>query len=391
MGKIYERAGAVLLVCLLLFCGCGKEKEAEKLWPSVTAADTPESPKELYEKALKEDVLIVYTVSTRTTKTKESFEKAYPGLSVEIRDLRSPNLIEAVEENAAMGLTSCDVVICNDNSGDFKARLVDTGLVVPYLPADIAPHMKENSEDVVTFLNEAEILLYNSAKYDSCPVTNLWALEEPEYAGRIYMPNPLRSFSTYAFCGAVWQNDEALSEAYRHYTGTELSIPEGKTASQLFWERVSKNMVFTNSSDEVAEALQNGDADLGIAVSSKLRLKDVGYQMEAAYRMDPFCGCRTSFAVMLAKDSENINTARLFIRYLLGEADGRGEGILPFCTEGTWSARDDIPDANPVPLSETDLIIPDQERLIKERESLEAFWTRLLMERNPGNRTDTNL
>ncbi|MBR5420877.1 MAG: extracellular solute-binding protein [Lachnospiraceae bacterium] len=379
MGRIPKRAFA-LAVSAILCLGCGKTEDS---LPAAADASVYESPEELYDKALSEDVLIVYTVSTRAVDAKDSFEKAYPGLTVEIRDLRSPNLIDAVEEDHEKGLANCDVVICNDNSGDFKSRLVDTGIVLPYMPQDIGAHMKEGmAGEMITFLSEAELLLYNSARYDSCPIDNIWALTEQKYRGTIYMPNPLRSFSTYAFCGACMQHAEELAAAYEKYCGSPLEIPEGMNAAEVFWSRASENIVFTNSSDEVVEALGSGAADFGIGVSSKLRLKDLGYDMEAVYRLEPFCGCRTSVAVMLAADSPNVNSARLFVRWLLGEADGKGEGYKPFCTAGTWSAREDVADGNPVPLSEIDLIEPDQEKLISDREHMEAFWSGILRQNN---------
>ncbi len=383
MGKLSERIMMILMVAALtVSCsGCGSGR-AEDAWRETAAIDATETSEELYEKALAEDILIVYTVTTRISQTKEAFEKAWPGLSVEVRDLRSPDLIEAVEKNHAEGRGACDVVICNDNSGEFKSRLVDTGIVIPYLPADIGAHMKEGQTDgTVTFLTEAEILFYNSGLFDECPEENLWALTDPGYKDRIYMPNPLRSFSTYALCGATESYDDELKQAYTAYAGKELDMPENMNAADVFWEKLSENTVFTNSSDEVMEALRDGSADFGFGVSSKLRLKDVGYDIDAVWHMEPFCGCRTSFAVMMAHGSRNINTAKLFIRFLLGEADGQGEGYVPFCTAGTWSARDDVPDGNAVTLSEIDLITPDQDRLIAQRKQMETFWSRILTNR----------
>ena len=89
MGRISKRLGTILLSALL-FTGCGGKEAAADPWLEAAALDAEESPEELYEKALTEDVLIVYTVSTRLVQTKESFEAAYPGLSVELRDVRSP-------------------------------------------------------------------------------------------------------------------------------------------------------------------------------------------------------------------------------------------------------------------------------------------------------------
>ncbi len=373
-----------LLITLLNACAGAKGSNAlsapdHPKTDGEVAVDAYESPEELYRKALKEDVLIVYTVTTRATATKESFEKAYPGLSVEIRDLRSPNLIEEVAANDAKNAQECDVVLCNDNSGDFKASLVDTGIVKPYLPSDIAVHMKDAGGDgVVSFLYEAELLFYNSSLYEECPIDNIWELTDPVWKGRIYMSNPLRSFSTYAFCASTFSHGKELLKAYLDYSGKEAEIPKGSSAAALFWTMLSDNIIYTNSSDEVTEALASNKADFGIAVSSKLRMTEVGYPLAPVYHLNPFCGCKTTFAVMLARNPRSENCAKLFVRYLLGEADGKGDGYKPFCTLGTWSARNDVPDSNPVPWNDIDLITPDKDELIAQKSQMEDFWSALL-------------
>ncbi len=379
MGKIYRSSSltAVLLVILLagLLAGC-KRTDGDGAQTETVPADAYETEDELYEKAKNEDVLVVYTVSTRIVDTKDSFEKAYPGLLVEVRDLRSPNLIEDVEDDYRKGLFECDVVLCNDNSGEFKSRLVDTGIVTTYLPADIAPHLDQSS-GTVSFLNEAEMLFYNSNKYISCPVTNLWELTDPQYAGKVYMPNPLRSFSTYAFCASVFDHKEELESAYTDLYGEEYDKSKGDIA-EFLWTGIAANTVFTNSSDEVMEAVGNGDADFGFFVSSKLRYKGLGYHMDAVYDLDPFSGCLASYSVMMAKNSKNVNSAKLFIRYLFGGADGQGVGYKPFLTAGTWPARDDVKGENDVSLSDCSFIIPDTDRLIEGRKELEEFFGNLV-------------
>ena len=377
MGKISGRIVVLILIMALALSGCGGTVGREtKNMNIITDNSTPE---ELYERALKEDTLVVYTVSTRVVDTKEAFEIAYPGLFVEVRDLRSPNLIEEVEKGNESDTPVCDVVICNDNSGEFKSRLVDTGIVVPFLPEDIGIHMEEAAADgMVSFLNEAEILFYSTKVYEDCPIENIWELTEEKYKGRIYMPNPLRSFSTYAFCASSLDHIGEFEDAYEVYAGDKLEIEGTENAAEYFWKKVSENIIFTNSSDEVTEALNDGKADFGWCVSSKLRLADVGYCLAPVYKLTPFSGCRTSYAVMMTNGCKNENSAKLFIRFLMGEKDGQGDGLKPFCTAGTWSVRRDVPDGNDVPLSDIDLITPDQQSLIDGKEKIVSFWTDIL-------------
>lgn len=377
MGKISGRIVTLIFAAALSLCGCANVADSGMSKTDVIVDDR--TPEELYELALKEDTLVVYTVSTRVVETKEAFEKAYPGLLVEVRDLRSPNLIDEVEKGQSNGIPVCDVVLCNDNSGEFKSRLVDTGIVVPFLPKDIGSHMKEdNPYGMVSFLNEAELLFYSTKRYDECPINNIWELTDAKYKGRIYMPNPLRSFSTYAFCAASLDEDQEFEKAYEEYYKEKMDSEDSENAAEVFWNRMSENIIFTNSSDEVIEALNDDKADFGWCVSSKMRLAGVGYALAPVYKLNPFCGCRTSYAVMITAGCQNENAAKLFIRFLLGESDGQGEGYKPFSTVGTWSVRDDVPDGNEVPMDEIDLIIPDQQRLIDGKEMVVSFWTDVL-------------
>ena len=376
MGKLLGRL-AIFILIMAVLAGCGKKERDE--WLEAAALDADESVSDLYKKALKEDILIVYTVTTRAAQTKESFEAQYPGLCVEIRDLRSPDLIDAVEANFKNGGSDCDVVICTDNSGDFRERLVKTSAVVPYLPKDIAVHMSARGEaEPVNFVNEAELLFYSAKRWDSCPITNIWELTEEKYHGLIYMPNPLRSFSTYALCSATFAHADDLKKALEAYGHSEIVIPAGSNAAEVFWKMAAKNIIFTNSSDEVVEALGNGVAGFGFAVSSKMRLNSLGYGLMPVYSLEPFSGCRTSYALMLARNSRNINTAKLFIRWMMGEADGTGEGYSPFNTEGTWPARDDITGVNEVALDEATIISAPAGEDAATRQKMEEFWAQVL-------------
>lgn len=369
---------AAVLAAAAVLTGCTRERGSTRnVWLEEARLDACETPEELYAKALNEEALVIYTITTRITKVKESFEAEYPGLCVEICDLRSPDLVEAVLDSYNDGTYECDLVICNDNSGEFSEKLVKTGIVVPYVPYDIEPKLKSGSNpEQLVFSQEAEMLFYNGDMYESCPISNIWELTEPKYAGKIYMPSPLRSFSTYGFCSAVEEHSDLIAKAYEDYAGERLEMPEGSSAAEVFFEKMADNIVFTNSSDEVVEGLRDADsgAGFGIMVSSKLRMKELGYALEPMYELEPFCGSSTSTSVMIARGSKSVNSAKLFIRWLLGETDGTGAGYEPFITAGTWSQRTDVPDGSDVAREDIGLIMSDTAYMEKHRAEIEAFW-----------------
>ena len=375
----------LFLGSLMMLTACTSEADKTgqvmQEWLQTARLTAEETPEELYQKALLEDTLVIYTITTRITEVKKSFEEQYPGLYVEVRDVRSTEMDDMVTANAATSRYECDIVICNDNSAELTETLVDTGLIYPYIPYDIAPKLKKgHGEEQLYYLDEAQLLYYNTAIYDTVPIQNIWELCEEQYKGKIYMPSPMRSFSTYGFCAMVLSESDALAQAYLDYAGTVLDVPKGKTASEVFLEKLTQNVQFSNSSDEVVEAIGSavGTGHFGIMISSKERLRAVGYHMAPVYQMNPFSGSYASTSIMVAGGSRNISSAKLFIRWLLGETDGTGEGYKPYQTAGTWSPRDDVPDGNDVPQSEIDLLWLDKNYMKENRDYLNSFFEGLL-------------
>ncbi len=373
------------VVGLLLLAACGSKSSASdkavKSWLKATDLTAEETPEELYQKALKEDTLIIYTITTRITEVKRSFEAQYPGLYVEVQDVKSSEMIDMVEDNFNSGRFNCDLVICNDNNAQMSEALIDTGMIYPYIPYDIAPKLKEGQgNDQLNYLEEAQMIFYNSAIYDSAPIQNIWEMCEAKYKGKIYMPSPLRSSSTFGFCSMILSRSDELAQAYEEYTGIPFEDSKGYNAAEVFLQQLSQNVHFSNSSDEVVEAIgsEMGTGLLGIMISSKYRLKEVGYHMEPINRLNPFCGTYASTSIMVAGGAKNISSAKLFIRWLLGEADGTGVGYIPFQTEGTWSSRIDVSDGNDIPQSEIDLLRLDKNYMKEKKHYLIDFFNGIL-------------
>ena len=376
------------IMCLLLFITTGCENaqiKENKLSEWLTQADlsAEQTADELYKAALEEDTLVIYSVASRAFDAKESFEKDYPGLTIEVKDIRSNDVVSMLKSNYENDNFDCDVVICSDCDGSLKTELLDKGIVYSYVPFDIAEKLNEH-EDELNFIGETVMLFYNKNKLDEQPIANIWELTDEKWAGKIVMSNPLSSFSTYGFCATLISYDEKLTEAYESFYGKTLDIPDGKTVGEVFWEMAAKNIVFTNSSDDVLEMISSsGDnsAELGIMISSKMRYMELGYSFEPIYKLEPFSAVYTPNNITIVGGSKNINSAKLFIRYILGETDGTGDGIKPFTTLGTWSVRNDMPDGNPVPLTEIDYVNINRQYIYDNRTAITTFWSELLKER----------
>lgn len=372
---------------LLGVSGCGNtavsqsEKELTK-WLEQANLDGQETPAQLYEAALKEDTLVVYSTTTRIYKVKESFEAAYPGLTVEVYDTRAHDMVEALLSSYENQEWNCDVIICSDDNASLTSKLLPLHIVNKYVPYDIAPKMRaEANAELLYFVGEFEQLFYNTEVYEKCPISNWWELTEPRWKDKVYMNSPLRSFPAYALVHSVIANSDKMAEAYLEHYGQPLEVPEGSNAGEVFWEKLVANGIrFTTSSNELVELVGTpgqSDPPLAFMISSKTRRNDVGLQVGAAYGVFPSDGVYAPNSVSIAGGAKNVNAAKLFIRWLLGETDGTGEGLQPYLLNGTWPVRTDVETQSPTAIDEGNFWFNDKAAVIQNQDEILTFWADL--------------
>lgn len=368
------------MLCILI--GCQKtESEQEnylKRWITKANLDAEEDKDELYQKALEESGLVVYSNTSRVAQVKQSFEKEYPGLVITVYDMRTGSIPDKLKENYENGQFDCDVVLCSDSTGIISHEFLPKGILTNYVPYDIKSKMRKGHyEEQLVFLGESQMIFYNSALHDKPPIENWWQLTEDNYKGKIVMSNPLTSYGTYGLLISFEAYASQMEEAYEKYFGTPLPVPEGSNAGKIFLEALLKNTIIVNSSDEVIAELSGETKDsetIGIMVSSKMRMKELGYPIDICYQAEPFAGIYCPDSVFIASGAKNVSTAKLFIRWLLGEADGQGEGAAPYLTEGTWSTRTDRDSACKYSLDELELKGIDTEFAYEKVEEFENWY-----------------
>jgi iron(III) transport system substrate-binding protein len=354
-------------------------------WLKNANLDAVETAERLYAAALSEDMLIVYSTSTRIMDVAASFEMEYPGLLVRVVHMREGELYDKLLENYEARDFFGDVIISADGAGIMTNELIPRGIAVKYAPYDIADKiLPGNNETLLMLAGEASMLQYNDSYYSEPPIYNWWELTEEKWRGMVYMSNPVRSITTLAFLCIIIENSDMMAQAYEDLYGYPLEIPPGENAGQIFIKRlVDNDVVIVNSSDEVAEEIGfpgSLSPSLGIAISSKTRLQGLGYGIVNHFDIEPFAGAYTSVSVMMAGGARNVNTAKLFIRWILGEADGQGEGYKPYMQSGAWSVRSDVLDDTGVRSNELSLLYTNRDYMYAHHESFIAFWERLLEE-----------
>lgn len=381
---------SIFLSLILLISSCGKENNKSAIvmgdWLNSANLTAVETPDELYNKALKENTLVVYSVSIRVMDVKKSFEAKYPGLTVYVNDVRASDLIDTLKRNYYSNNFDCDVVLCSNNTGIISNELLPKGIVYKYVPYDIANKINpSNNTDVLNLMGEIQLLFYNSEKYDHPPVHNWWELTEEKYRGKVVMINPLKSISNMGLICMIINNNKMMEESYFNLYGKKLTLNQNENAGVLFIKKLIENdLVLVNSGAEVIELVGTPNQvspPVGITISSKIRKKDIGYCIEPIYDMDCFCGTYSPNSIMLAGGCKNINAAKLFIRWILGETDGQGEGYKPYLTDGTWSVRTDVHSKSNIELKDLKTLNLDLDYINNNIEYISKLWQSLLKTR----------
>ena len=372
--------GILLLASL---SGCAQTQEAvTNEWLQTAQLDAQETPQQLYEKALLEETLVIYSSTTRIFDTQKAFEVAYPGLATDVQIVRTADLIVLLEENVATGEALCDVVICTDSNAILSTQMVPQGLLYKYVPWDIEDKiLPQYNTEILDFMVESGLLFYNSEVYDTPPIASWWELTEPRWNGKFYMVDPQRSHTTNALLFTIIQHSDEMAAAYEALYGQPLPVPEGSTAGHEFWRMLlANNVQFTSSSDEALELVGmpgQSDPPLAILVSSKDRKAALGYAIAPAYHLAPTAGVIVPNSLMLHGGAKNVSAAKLFIRFLLGETDGTGVGFAPYMHEGNWPVRTDVVSPSEVQLDEVDFWLLDKQFMADNLEKITEFWRQL--------------
>lgn len=320
---------------------------------NLAAAETPD---QLYQKALSEDTLVIYSNSTRIMNVKTSFEKQYPGLTVYVEDIRSVDLLDRLTNNFLAKETPCDIVFCDDN-GLLSQELLPKGAVFTYVPYDMIKNIPSLDEQpLLPVVIELQQAFYNPKVYNAPPIHNWWELTTETYRNKVVMPSPFKSNASMAFFSMILKNSKVMEESYYNLYGEKVPLLQNETAGHAFWRMLFDNgLILVNSSDEVYEMIGTPDQTdplIGIMISSKVRMQSLGYEIEPIFDIDGFSGVYSSNDIMLAGGCENINSAKLFIRWILGESNGQSEGYQPYLQNGAWSVRNDVQSQSEIQLDE---------------------------------------
>lgn len=339
---------------------------------------------ELYEQALEElkdgSSINVYATSSKMLKDKETFEEAFPGLTVEIMDLDSDEVLQKCVLEADSGNVKGDVLQVKDVNGQVFFEYYEDGYIAPFYPEDICAHI---SEDLLRYgyplYASQSFWYYNTEAFpENQPIDSWWQIVERNDDGsqkyRLFAKEIGSETAYLSLFASFIVNAEQMEANYKEVYGEDLEytydasgfdfdVPENNAGVEYLWRFSQMKITFIGDGDELVEAVHNSTADdpaLALASAGKISNRDdSGYNI-AWLVLDPYNGLQNIEYMYVVNNCKHPAGARLFIRYVTGGADGESGGFKPFQKEGNWPVRDDVEDKkNEMTLVELNAKEPD--------------------------------
>jgi iron(III) transport system substrate-binding protein len=163
--------------------------------PALAAAPAPTSvTPELIAAAKKEGTVVFYTSIELLTAEKigEAFEKAYPGIHVQVERNGAERIFQRLEQERGAGIHTADVVECSDMTALYAWK--NQGWLAPFVPEDVTKWPADQRDPDGTFATERFTLSpieYNTklVKPEDAP-KSFADLLDPKWDGKIVKAHP---------------------------------------------------------------------------------------------------------------------------------------------------------------------------------------------------------
>lgn len=381
-----KRVGCMVLALLIggLVIGLAegqKIDEATRAWLQQVRVGPYQEPS-LYELALAEGEVTIYSYSSRVHNFAATFEARYPGIKVNAFDMDSGEILTKVLAEQRAGRFSADVIYLKDPAAVI-AELYEPGYVFNYIPPDIKhllpPHYRE---PLLVHHISLDVFIYNTEVYDSSPITNIWDVTRPEWRGKFLMPDPLVTTEYIEVLATIVQNADAMAAAYAEAFGEPLVLSPGVENAGYEWIKrmLGNGAVIVRSTDDVSNAVgAPGQVapPVGLTAFSRLRDKEKNPQLafDVAYGMGPVLGVEHQVVVAIVNRAPHPNAAKLLIQWMMGDDRG-GWGYAPYHVFGNWPTRVDVPAPSGVPaLAELAYWNTDADFVWDNYGKIVDFWT----------------
>jgi iron(III) transport system substrate-binding protein len=309
---------------------------------SITALGTTATAQDfdldaLIAAARTEPPLTVYDSTGKITEMAEAFSAKF-GLRATGTKSKATAQLETIIREEQSGNVRTDVSFIADVPAAM-GQLLPGGFAESWVPPDLAADIAPGARDPLLVVSSPNILAYNTELHESCPITNIWQLTEPEWSGKVAMQDPLGKPSYTDWFNQMRSHaDEKIAAAYEARHGEKLDT-DFPSATEAFVAALAANgPLLTDSDSAAAEAVAapgQTEPFIGLVSAAKFRDNATGaLTLGLCAGVDPIIGFSNATVGLITKNTDSPNAARLFIRYAM-----TAEGIAPQAEDGKVSSN----------------------------------------------------
>ena len=371
MKAIFRIAAMILVITMLAACGTTPTEPAvsepvdqpETLTPQqewlkanqLGEYETGTQDWAAIEAAAKEEgTVLVYANSSKTEKAAAAFMELYPEIKVLAYDLGGDDVLMKTLEEQKAGAFTGDVWF-SSGGAELVGQVMPKQYVWRFLPDSTAAYTPDiYTQPLLMSRFGTSIFAYNSELNETCPITNIWELTQPEWKGKFFIEDPLNDASTLSKLITIAYHADEVKQAYVDLYGSEPVLDaDTPDAGWLWLKRFAQNGPIPQpGGDEVDSAFATpGMTDSYMALTSYSNMADVQDGILAfapCMGLQPTMGVQSQSYVGIINQAPHPNAAKLWIKYITSP-DGR----KPWAKFGTYfpDSTYEVPEGQ-IPLDE---------------------------------------
>ena len=298
---------------------------ADQDWDAIKAA------------AIEEGELLVYANSSKTEKAAAAFMEAYPEIKVQAFDLGGDDVLRKTIEEQKAGAFTGDVWH-SSGGAELVGSVLPKEYVWRFIPDNLVDIVEEKyTQPLLMGRLGTSVFAYNSELEDTCPISNIWELTEPEWKGRFFIEDPLNDASTLSKLITYMSKVDEMTAAYVDYYGEEPVLDDDTPDVGWLWlKRFAQNGPIPQpGGDEVDSAFATpGMTNSYMALTSYSNMADVvegNLVFEPCWGLKPNLGIQSQSYLGIINQAPHPNAAKLWIQFVMGP-DGRD----PWAKFGTY-------------------------------------------------------
>jgi iron(III) transport system substrate-binding protein len=307
---------------------------------SLGISDADYSLEALIEAAQQEGPITVVDATGQIVNMAEAFTEKYGIEAVGVR-LTAQEQEQILTREAAAGNVQSDVFNMS-NLPSVTSSIIPQGIGVSWFPPDLADLVAAEHQSPALTSHNPWLWAYNSDVHpDGCPVDNMWALTEPEWAGKVAFPDPqLRNETMFWFNQIETHSDDEMAAAYEAYFGEALETDEASATAEWVKRFAGNSPTIARGDSDVGPiigASTEDDSRIGFLSTAIFRHAERdGYNMAVCEGMQPFVGQLAPRVAVIAAGTQHPNAAKLFAHFMMTE-----EGMAPQLADGKISTNSD--------------------------------------------------